>query len=103
MKQVQGTEAGCFCSSDDEYCYSLQCGSEEGPRPNVIINEESVQVLVDSAASVNVLDETTYMTAGKQKNVKEEFGKLFSVWRRKSLKTKGNATKLLNIQAYLLA
>lgn len=67
MKQVQGTEAGCFCSSDDEYCYSLQCGSEEGPRPNVIINEESVQVLVDSAASVNVLDETTYMTAGKQK------------------------------------
>lgn len=60
MKQVQGTEAGCFCSSDDEYCYSLQCGSEEGPRPNVIINEESEQVLVDSAASVNVLDETTH-------------------------------------------
>jgi hypothetical protein len=80
VRHIQGAEGGYSGSSDDEYCYSLQPGSHKTPRSNVIINSKPVKVLVDSGASVIVLDEMTYT-----KIVKEKLAKALPIWRKETV------------------
>jgi hypothetical protein len=58
-------------SSDDEYEYSIECDQIVGvignktPKVTIVINKTECRVLVDTGASVNILDEDTYEAIGR--------------------------------------
>ena len=62
IRQVSAQETDTSSSSDDEYLYTLKQGAQSAKTPNVPIqvNGVTIDMVVDTGASVDILDEATF-------------------------------------------
>ncbi|XP_060552185.1 uncharacterized protein LOC132713564 [Ruditapes philippinarum] len=96
------------CSSDDDYCYALKSNVSKTPKSNVKINDVQVNVLVDSGASVNILDENTYSIIGKPKLSNRNLPKLLPYGSQSPLKIIGKCKltiekqKIISVETFYI-
>ena len=58
---------GSSYSSEDDFCYAVKDSKRKTPVAKVRINDVDVNIMVDTGASVNILDEGTYGNIGNPK------------------------------------
>lgn len=79
VKEIKSEEGVCAAakasSSDDDwdYCYSVMTKQfvgaigKKAPKATITLNKVKCNLLVDTSASVNILDEKTYQRIGSPK------------------------------------
>ncbi len=91
----EGACGGQSESSNDEYCYSVRRESEKTPKSTVLINNKPVKLLVDTGASVNILDEAAYKSVGTPKLTRRHLPKLLPYGGGNALEIKGKCELLV--------
>ena len=87
------TSNTCYSdSSDDDYVYRISTVNmvqDKAPVIDVCLNNKKVNILVDTGASVNILDELTYKNIGKPTLSTETVPQLYPYGSSKSLRVMG--------------
>ena len=101
MSCDKGAAGICVSTSSDEdsdYCYTVKSGhfigeiceiDKKTPKANIAINKVKCSMLIDTGASVNILDEQTYQKIGSPKLQKKNLPPLYPYGGTKSLDIKG--------------
>ena len=69
LRQVTATEDDSLSSSDDGYLYSTGKDRSKIPSVNVKINDTDVEMIVDTGASIDIIDEPTFEKVNQGKNL----------------------------------
>ena len=74
MPQVWKTEPLCederdSSSSDEEYLYSTSKDMSKVPTVNVRVNDVDIEMIVDTGASMDILDESAFQTINRNKEI----------------------------------
>ena len=91
MKEIQATPRVTYdSSSDEEYAYTVRNHTEhvsvvsaKTPKVNIKVNNKLCTFLLDTGATVNLLDEEAYKKVGAPKLIKGKNPTL-TIWRGRS-------------------
>ena len=72
MPDTHRTDQASLDSSDDEYAYSIREAEkvfliDKSPLTSVNLNTKPCKMMIDTGATVNILDQKTYLSIGSPK------------------------------------
>ena len=109
IKQIDKTEeTSSECEDDNQYAFTAinVCKEEKRPTTDIKLCSTKINILVDTGASVNLIDSTTYNTLEKIPQLKKSNTKIFTYGGEKPMKIIGKfeamveSKKVFNIETF---